>query len=411
MRLVFLLTLFTSLLSGVEVGVGVRDLTPPLRSPSAGHLERGEKPMTAIHDPLQASALFLDNGEKKIVFCSVDSLGFLREMDGEIIRRVREFEGLESCEVYISSTHTHSGGGAYFNTPEVGELIGGIFDQALYDFYIERTVEAILEAYTTRQQGRVGIANGYISELTVYNGNWPEKLETPRDLTLLAVETKDTPLALLFHYAIYPDVLVLGGDVTEEEKFSFSADVIGSTRQWIKSLIHKDIVPLFFNGPTADLLVRVPNRQDRFASCEEIGEALAHAVYHVWSHTEVSDQIEITSKKETYLFEPKPTFSGYLLPIEPYETEINLLVFNQKHAFITIPAEISCTYDPLIRDYGEKLGLETIALMQLVNDNHGYIFSPASWRLCPDEVEFAWGGEMYGQFVEEKIINLLQEAK
>jgi hypothetical protein len=67
--LFFLLALLIPILSSADlkVGIGKVDITPPIGTPSAGYMERKGEGMQGIHDPLLAIALFIDNGEKKIV--------------------------------------------------------------------------------------------------------------------------------------------------------------------------------------------------------------------------------------------------------------------------------------------------------------------------------------------------------
>lgn len=51
--------------ASITVGVGKRDITPPVGTPSAGYIKRNGEGMQGVHDPLLAIALFIDNGEKK----------------------------------------------------------------------------------------------------------------------------------------------------------------------------------------------------------------------------------------------------------------------------------------------------------------------------------------------------------
>jgi hypothetical protein len=132
--------------AALYVGVGKADITPPIGTPSAGYTDRSGEGMQGSHDPLFAIALFIDNGEKQIVFCSVDHLGFTYEMVQEIIQKVHLVPRLKQSEIYIASSHTHSGGGAYLNFPLVGESLAGPYDSEVTKFYVEKTVEAITQS-------------------------------------------------------------------------------------------------------------------------------------------------------------------------------------------------------------------------------------------------------------------------
>jgi len=394
-------------LAYVKVGVGQTDITPALGTPSAGSLERVGG-MKGINDPLLAIAMVIDNGEKLMAFCSVDHLGFLHEMTEEVKRKVHDHPALAKCEVFIGSTHTHSGGGGYLNLPDLGELIAGPYDANLVKIGVDGAANAIIQAFENLQPAKTGMGYGQVKEITTYAGVFPKKLDPPTDLAVIKVTKQDgSPLAVFFNYSLYPDVLVYE---TNENLMHFSADVVGYTRRHIQTLIGGDVTPIFFNGAKGELLTKILFPNDRFKSCDVIGKTLAEGVSQVWNTTQVKDKIAISTLQHAYIFEPKPTPSGFVLPAENYQTEINLIVFDQMDAFVTIPAELSCAYVPVLKSHAAKMGFRQLSVLDIVNDAHGYVFSPESWKLLPEEVEFSWGGETYGQTMENKILDLLETA-
>ena len=167
----------------------------------------------------------------------------------------------------------------------------------------------------------------------------------------------------------------------------------------------------FFNGPIGDIETNTPNASDSFESCNIIGKTIAQTIAKIWITTNTSNKMDIVTLRDNYLFEPQPTLSGFQIPTDPAPTEINLLVFNQSHVLITIPAELSCVYYPIFKDKGKNFGFKRISISNLVNDAHGYIYTPEAWRLNPPESDFSFGREMYGQLVEEKVLNLMRAAK
>src|ERR1700688_4355117 len=99
---IFSLSLLIPVLaSALTVGVGKTDITPPIGTPSAGYMERKGAGMEGIHDPLLATALFIDNGEQKIVFCNVDNMGFMTDMFDAVKKLVHQEPGLSTCEIYL----------------------------------------------------------------------------------------------------------------------------------------------------------------------------------------------------------------------------------------------------------------------------------------------------------------------
>lgn len=105
--LFLLLALPTIIFANVNVGIGKADITPSTGTPSAGYTDRKGEGMEGVHDPLLAIALFIDNGDKKVVFCSVDHLGFTSEMVQEITNKVHADSVLSECE-FITLLNTVS---------------------------------------------------------------------------------------------------------------------------------------------------------------------------------------------------------------------------------------------------------------------------------------------------------------
>ena len=385
----------------LKVGVGIADITPPVGTPSAGSFER-QGMMTAVHDPLLASAMVIDNGEKLIAFCSVDHMGFLREMVEDVKRQVHARSSLERCEIFLSSSHTHSGGGAYMDISYIGELIAGPYDPNLVKICVDGAANAIIQAASNLQSAKIGIGYAKIEGLTSYNGKSQNELEPPSDITVIKAEKLDgTPLAIFFNYSLYPDVMTYSNldcplDEDEDSLMVFSADIVGSIRNSVRSRIGINVTPIFFNGAKGELQTNILFPKDRVKSCEASAGIIAEKILQVWQCIKTECGLEIAAFKHTYIFVPQPTSSGYVIPIENYETEINLIVFNKIHAFLTIPAELSCSYDSVFKKKAKEIGFKQLSILDMVNDAHGYIYSPETWELRPEEIEFSFGGNMYG---------------
>ncbi len=383
--------------ASLKVGIGKTDITPPVGTPSAGYMERKGMGMKGVHDPLLAIALWLDTGEKKIGLCSVDHLGFSYEMVQEIIKSVQERVG--NCEIFIGSTHTHSGGGAFLNIPQLEQSLAGKYNAQIVEFYIHQTAEAIIQASQNTTPAKVGFGYGFAGALTKYRGKWPLDISPLSDVTLIKVTTlDDAPLAVLFNYPIHPTIL-------DGKNELFSSDLVGYARGYIQSELGAQ--PLFFNGAQGDI---VPSTDEHtFEACDKVGRSLAETVVKIWNTTATSDELHVSTQKEAYTFKPQPTAFGLELPVENYPTEMNLLVFNQKHAFITIPGELSSIYDHRFKEYGARLGFEHVSIFGLTNDAHGYIILPESFRRKTFESYLSFGGEHYGDKTENRAISLLMK--
>ncbi|MBX9922525.1 MAG: neutral/alkaline non-lysosomal ceramidase N-terminal domain-containing protein [Rhabdochlamydiaceae bacterium] len=400
----FCLFLFLQIIgsAAIHVGLGKTEITPPIGTPSAGYTERKGAGMIGVHDPLFANALFIDNGEKQLFFCSVDHLGFPYDITKEICLRVHKHRELSESEIYIFSSHTHAGGGAFLNVPGLGEALAGTYDPKIVEYYIETTTQALLLAYKHRVPAKIGIGYGKAPTLHFYRGLWPQDVLPPSDISVIKITTlEDDPLAVLFNYAVHPTVL------TGQNRL-FSADFVGYARTFLESFLGPKVQALYANGAQGDLLPVIFDKEDRFASCEILGKAVAETVKTIWEETQTQNSLHICSEKYSYAFTPKPTPFGLTFPIDLYHTEMNILVLNHSHAFLTIPGELSCLYDQAFQQIAVALGFSHVSIFGLCNDAHGYIIRPDSWRHKTYESGLSFGGEEYGDITLDRAKMLLQ---
>lgn len=387
--------------SEVTVGIATKEITPPIGTPSAGYVARKGAGMQGVHDPLLATALVIHAGKNTIVFCSVDHLGFSTQMVQDIIHQVHKEKGLEDCEVYIGSSHTHSGGGAFLNIPGVGESLAGVYNEQTMKRYVDQTKETILQAARNPISAKIGVGYGHVEGLNVYRSSWPIDVTPMSDVAVIKVtDLADKPLAVLFNYAAHPTVL-------DSTNLLFSADFVGYARNHLKSLLGNDVKALFFNGAQADVNPTIFNKVDRFDACDRFGRSLATEVAHIWNKTIAQESLNIQTKKDAYTLTPCATPFGPALPIQRYPTEMNVIVFNHVHVFITIPGELSTVYDREFKEIGKKLGFAHVSILGLTNDAHGYIILPDAWRHKTFESRDSFGGEGYGEEVEQRIDSLL----
>jgi len=183
------------------------------------------------------------------------------------------------------------GGGAYLNIPFVGASLAGAFDSKITDFYIQRTVEAIIEASKNTIQGQIGIGYRHIEGLSSYRGTWPKDVVPESDVTVIKVTRMDgSPFAILFNYPIHPTVL-------KSQNRLFSSDFVGYARDHIQTLLGRDIQPIYFNGAQGDIIPNPSNTNDGFNSCESLGKSLAERVQKIWNKTETGKSLHIATKK------------------------------------------------------------------------------------------------------------------
>lgn len=383
----------------IMVGIGKSDITPPIGTPSAGYQARKGAAMIGVHDPLLATAVFINNGEKEVLFCGVDSMGFTYEMVQKLIKKAKLHPTLKHAEIFVMSSHTHSGGGAFLNIPLIGEALAGKYDPLMEEFYIEKTIEAMLHASLHKVPSKIGIGYGK-AKLNKYRGlAYPKGVIPSDEIAVIKItQPQGTPVSCLFNYPIHPTVL-------PAENMEFSSDFVGYARDYLYAYLGHTLQPIFANGAQGDINPLIL-KDDRFEAAKELGEKLAEETLVTWNKTSTHDQIDIQIFKHPYDLHPKPNPQGLKIPLGIYPTEMNLIVFGKKHAFITIPGELSTIYDKKLKEVGKEIGLH-VSILGLTNDSHGYIITPESWRGKAFESYHSFGGEEYGEIVYEMARTLL----
>lgn len=385
----------------LKVGVGRADITPPEGSPSAGYASRKGLPMQGVRDPLLATSLYIDNGAKKVVFCSVDHLGFTYDMVQEIVKKIKTIPGNEDVEIYVGSSHTHSGGGAYFDMPLIGESLAGVYNPETRKFYIDSACESINKAVYSSQEAEIGIGYGHASDLSKYVGLYPLDIKPTNEVMVMKVVDKEKkPLAVLFSYALHPTVF-------KGDNKRFSADFVGFTREELKKEWGSDLAVVYFNGAQGDLQPFIADKESCSKSCQYIADSLTNTIKRVWANSSTASDLDVKTYKKSYSFKPKATPFGLLMPVESYHTEINLIVLNKIDAFVTIPGELSTLYDTRYKKAAKKLKYRNLTVLGLTNDAHGYIITPESWDHATKEAALSFGGRNYGYEVESYVMDLL----
>jgi hypothetical protein len=241
-----------------RVGVGRRDITPPVgiyhRMWGAATHDRS----TGVHRPLVATALaFSPSGEggptaPTCVIASVDHCLLWNE-EMEIVRVTAARDaGLEPEELHIAFSHTHAAG---LMDPARADLPGGELIAEYLDLLARRIGEAADEAVLTMREARIVYGHGRC-DLAQHRDFWDEASGQfvcgfnptgPRDDTVLVARVADEeskPIATLVNYACHPTTLAW-------ENTLISPDYVGAMRDLIEQATQAPC--LFLQGASGDL--------------------------------------------------------------------------------------------------------------------------------------------------------------
>lgn len=284
-----------SLAADLQAGVAVVDITPLLGYRMAGYFR--ERLNTGTHDPLQAKALVLRQGDDHaaLVFC--DLVGISRDVSERARKLAAKKTGIPAANILIAATHSHTGplyAGAlrqYFHDQAI--VAKGIdpFEKIDYAAVLaEKIAEAIDKAQksaravallsgVTRQEGLSFNRRFHTKDGTVlFNpGKLNPNIVRPAgpidpDVGLLQLRGGDKELALLTVFALHLDTV--GG--TE-----YSADYPFYLERKLRPLLGEGGVSLFGAGTCGDINhidVSKKDLQSGQFEAERIGTALGETV-------------------------------------------------------------------------------------------------------------------------------------
>ncbi len=250
----------------LKAGIAKIDISPrkPMFLVGYPHVERIS---TGIHDPLMASALYLENGDNALIMIALDILFLDAGTICEIRRKIAAKSMIKAENIMISCTHTHSGPLtidmlAFRNDPVVPGL-----DTEYMNFLIEGATTAGLKAVEDAKPAEIAVTSVNVEGVGC-NRHDPDG---PRDSEAGILVIRDSASkklkAVSIVYCMHPTVL-------HEDSTLVSADFPGYTRNYIKSSMGEDITVLYHTGPEGNQSPRYHVKGQTFQEAERLGNLL-----------------------------------------------------------------------------------------------------------------------------------------
>jgi hypothetical protein len=90
------------------IGIAQADITPEVGCELSGFAARTQ-PSTGVLDPLLAKALYLVDGDRRLLWIQCDLVGLHRDFVQEVRNAIAAESGLGADQILVAATHTHSG--------------------------------------------------------------------------------------------------------------------------------------------------------------------------------------------------------------------------------------------------------------------------------------------------------------
>lgn len=254
----------------LQAGRAVFDINPdgPVQLFGYPHVRRIS---TGVHDPLLASVLWLDNGDRRLLMIALDLLFLDPPTSRSIRKQVSSALEIPEPAIFISCTHTHSGPVttrpiAWWNDP-----VATPPDPAYLKRVGDRVTCAAREAAASSTPAEIAWTS---ADATGVGGN---RLQagglTDPECGILAVRDARSHelLSVSLVYGMHPTVL-------HEDSTLVSADFPHFTRESLKERWGSGLGVLFHTAPCGNQSPRYYVTGQTFAEAERLGRKLGEAV-------------------------------------------------------------------------------------------------------------------------------------
>ncbi|MDR4887489.1 hypothetical protein RGU12_07930 [Fredinandcohnia sp. QZ13] len=440
----------------MQAGCKKVEITPPVGAPIGGNV-REDNYSRGVHDSLFANILYLNDGEKQILFIGMDVVA----VPGFLVKRMKtriELEcGIGANQITIFATHTHSG-------PDIMECFKDDFHPIIIkylDELVEKVVSGVTSCIEHKWTAEIGVGKGF-EESVAFNRrifmkdgslkmNFEpinlHKVDKPAgpidpDLFVLSVRDEQQNIqSLLVNYTLHSAILV-GKD------WLLSRDFIHKLTVKLESVIDENLVVLFANGASGNINhinINEPNQSRGFEEADRVGEILADKVLEVIRSINYSSfhQINVLSKqvqlprreitsemaeeakmildqvnwKVPSLLDgvPKEGYAKEIIALskikEDYiETELQVIQIGD-HAITCLPGEFFVEQGLTIKTNDH---FKETMVFGLANDCVGYVPTENAFVEGGYEIKTARSSQLLpiaGQMVVDEILCMLKEVK
>ena len=252
-----------------RVGAASVDITPdrPMFLYGYPHVPRRS---TGTHDPLSASAVFLEDARGAALIVAVDILFVATESVARCLARLHAHTGIDQARVMISATHTHSGPVTAAQLAFRADPVVPPVDPAYLAFFEAQIVAAGVAAWKNRVPAEAAARAVRIEG--VGGNRLDPNGAADREAGLLLYRRTDTkaPIAMHLVYSMHPTVL-------HEDSTLVSGDFPGLAKRRLVDAF-PGLVPLYHLGPAGNQSPRYSVRAQTFDEAERLGAALAAPV-------------------------------------------------------------------------------------------------------------------------------------
>lgn len=263
----------------LKAGVSLVDVSPVKGVEMTGY-PHCPRPNIGVHDPLYAACLYLDDGEKKLVWITLDLLYIGKKYTKQIREEFPEYK------IMLTTSHTHSG--PISSCPLAVEVEDGCeINEEYVAFLMDKLREGIKKATSDVFDAKLGTGIGHCGAEQGVGGNRrdPKGVSDPSVNVLAVKDAEDKIRAVLLSYALHPTYL-------HAESLVVTADYPAYVRRYLHYAA-PDAVFMFAQGTSGNQSSRYFRTEQSFDEACRVGTTLGVEVFHVLEKMEYSDDIKL----------------------------------------------------------------------------------------------------------------------
>lgn len=268
----------------IMVGANSVNITPKTSQFLCGypHVERYSEGIDTL---LRSSSLYLDDGCTRMLIISNDLIFLDKATVAEIRNRISATTKINSANIMITCTHTHSG-------PLTVNSIARAYDSTVPErdpeylaFIIDRISKGAIEATSTAVEAEIGLEKASSAKVGC-NRRSPSGASNPIVPVLTARNaTTHATIAVMMTVCVHPTIL-------HQDSKLVSADFPGHARKWIKKELG-DIPIIQHTGPAGNQSPRHIARANTVEEADRLGALLAESVLRGIKKTYYTTDIEL----------------------------------------------------------------------------------------------------------------------
>lgn len=275
----------------LNAGCGVKDISPVDSQFLFGypHVERMSE---GIHDPLLSSALYLSDGQTRVIFVANDIIFIPNDLAARARQRIEKATGVPAGNIMITCTHTHSGPITMDCLSNEADPVVPKTDPKYVQLFEDGIVAAAEAACASAQPAELGLAVAEAKGVGTNRRDPAGVADSAVPVMLVRNAETHKPIGCMILYSMHPTVL-------HEDSRLVSGDFPAMTRQYLQRLgiLGEDCPVIYHTGPEGNQSPRHVVKGQTFEEAQRLGSLLGQAVEAVLPKISLSCDISLSSQQ------------------------------------------------------------------------------------------------------------------